>query len=117
MNDQAYYLTDDRDIPEEEQRALVIFQGENGDLYVQVTHKNGRSTEGVRICTSGGAATHCPGLPVAIADAYRCIRAAARGERAAPRESREELEAEVAAWRKKYPSQQHRFGEIEDVRD
>ena len=115
MSDQAYYLTDDRDLPEEDLRALVIFRGGNNDWYVQVTGKNGRSTEGVRICTSGGASTHCPGLPLAISDAYRAMRATERGERLDPRPSRDELEAELEAWRAKYPNQGYRFGVIEDV--
>ena len=95
------YLTDDRDYPVEAQRALVIFPGGNGDWYVQVAPAHGRTTEGVRICTSGGAATHCPGLGVAIADAYHAMKAAGSGEPSP--QSRYELEAEVAAWRSRFP--------------
>lgn len=97
------YLTDDRDLPDEEQRALVIFSGGNGDWYVQVAPRHGRTTEGVRLCTSGGASSACPGLTVAIADAYRAMVAASRGERPAP--SRAELMEELDAWRAKYPDQ------------
>jgi hypothetical protein len=97
----AMFLTDDRDLPTEDQRALVIIPGGNGDWYVQVAPAHGRTTEGVRICTSGGASTQCPGLGVAIADAYRAMKAADSGE-PAPR-SRYELEEEVAAWRSRFP--------------
>jgi len=79
MTDKAMYLTDDRDLPLDDQRALVIFPGGNGDWYLQVTPHHGRSMDGVRICTSGGAASACPGLPNAIAEAYRCMKAAADG--------------------------------------
>lgn len=72
-DDRAVYLTDDRDLPEEDQRALVIFPGGNGDWYVQVTGANGMGWDGVRLCTSGGASTKVPGLTSAIAEAYRCI--------------------------------------------
>ncbi len=72
----AIYLTDDRDLPLEEQRTLVIFPGGNGDWYVQVAGVNGRSMDGVRICTSGGASQACPGLSAALAEAYRCMVAA-----------------------------------------
>lgn len=97
----AMYLTDDRDHPVDDQRALVIFPGGNGDWYVQVTPAHGRSVDGVRICTSGGASTQCPGLGVAIADAYRAMLAADQGE-PAPR-SRFELQEEVDAWRRRFP--------------
>lgn len=112
MSDQAMYLTDDRDLPLDEQRALVIFPGGNGDWYVQVTPHHGRSMDGVRLCTSGGASTACPGLTVAIAEAYRCMKAAAEGQRREPRPSVEDLEAELAAWRDHYPDQRYVFGEI-----
>lgn len=84
MTKQAMYLTDDRDLPLEDQRALVIFPGGNGDWYVQVTPHHGRGMDGVRICTSGGASSACPGLPNAIAEAYRCMKAAADGVRREP---------------------------------
>ena len=116
MTDQAMYPTDDRDLPLEDQRALVIFPGGNGDWYVQVTPHHGRGMEGVRLCTSGGASSACPGLTNAIAEAYRCMKAAGDGQRREPRPSIVELEAEVSAWRNKYPGQRFSFGEIvEDV--
>lgn len=112
MSDQAMYLTDDRDRPLDEQRALVILPGGNGDWYVQVTPHHGRSMDGVRLCTSGGASTACPGLILAIAEAYRCMKAAAEGQRREHRPSLEDLEAELAAWRDHYPDQRYVFGEI-----
>ncbi len=111
MLDKALYLTDDRDLPVEDQRALVIFPGGNGDWYVQVAPAHGRTTEGVRICTSGGASTQCPGLGVAIADAYRAMQAAPRGERK-PVPSRMDLEDELAAWRERFPELQYQFGDL-----
>lgn len=117
MTSQAMYLTDDRDLPLEEQRALVVFPGGNGDWYVQVTPHHGRSIEGVRICTSGGASVACPGLGNAIAEAYRCMKAAAEGVRREPRLATEELEEELRAWRSRFPDFRYSFGEIvEDVR-
>jgi len=101
LNTKAMYLTDDRDLPESDQRALVIFCGGNGDWYVQVAPKHGRTMEGVRLCTSGGASSHCPGLTVAIADAYRAMIAAERGEPPPP--GRVDLLEEVAAWRGRFP--------------
>lgn len=66
------YLTDDRDT--KERNELVIMSGGNGDWYISVVPEGqgciGRS---VRICTSGGAAHACPGLPAAIADAFRAM--------------------------------------------
>lgn len=105
MNSDAMYVTDDRDYPAEDQRALVISQGGNGDWYVQVTGLSGRSTEGVRLCTSGGASYAVPGLTGAIAEAYRCMRAAQSGESRLPRmqEDYASLKAEVEAWRARYP--------------
>lgn len=102
----AMYVTDDRDYPPEDQRALVISMGGNGDLYVQVTGLNGRSTEGVRLCTSGGASTNVPGLTGAIAEAYRCMKASQEGEKRLPmmRESYVRMQAELAAWRTRYPN-------------
>jgi hypothetical protein len=102
----AMYLTDDRDLPDDEQRALVIYPGGNGDWYVQVTPKNGRALEGVRICTSGGAATSCPGLGVAVAEAYRAMLAAQAGQKLERVPSRTELELEVQAWREMFPKYQ-----------
>ena len=97
----AMYLTDDRDLPLEDQRSLVIFPGGNGDWYVQVAPHHGRTTEGVRLCTSGGASSHCPGLTVDIAEAYRAMLAAQNGEKRKPKPSYSDLELEVAAWRAK----------------
>lgn len=111
MLNNAMYLTDDRDLPLEDQRALVIFPGGNGDWYVQVAPAHGRTTEGVRICTSGGASTNCPGLGIAIADAYRAMQAAQRGERK-PVASRMDLEDELAAWRARFPELHFQFGEL-----
>ena len=109
MFEKAIYLTDDRDLPKEDQRVLVIFPGGNGDWYVQVAPAHGRTTEGVRISTSGGASTNCPGLGIAIAEAYRAIQAAERGERKSVR-SRMDLEDELAAWRERFPELQYKFG-------
>jgi len=111
MTEKAIYLTDDRDLPEEDQRTLVIFHGGNGDWYVQVAPAHGRTMEGVRICTSGGASTRCPGLGVAIADAYRAMQAAKNGERVLVR-SRDELEEELAVWRSRFPGLEYQFGEL-----
>ncbi len=70
--DQMRYLTDDRD--EEKRNELVITWGDNGDWYI-ATAPEGQGTvgKGVRICTSGGASSRCPGLGPAIADAFRAI--------------------------------------------
>lgn len=101
MTDAAVYLTDDRDLPEEDLRTLVIFPGGNGDWYVQIAGANGRATDGVRLCTSGGASSKVPGLTVAIAEAYRAIKAAGTGVPAPA--SRAELQEEVDAWRSRFP--------------
>ena len=106
----AVYLSDDRDLPEDDLRTLVIFQGGNGDWYVQVAPRHGRTNEGVRLCTSGGASSHAPGLTVAIANAYRAILAAQRGE--PPPASRFDLEEEVGAWRARFPQHHFEFGSI-----
>lgn len=106
MSEAGVYLTDDRDLPENQQRTLVIFPGGNGDWYVQVAPKHGRTTEGVRISTSGGAQWACPGLGVAIAEAYRAMRAAqdAPGGQLAPSvPTRRELEEELELWRAHFP--------------
>jgi hypothetical protein len=99
----AMYLTDDRDLPESEQRSLVIFPGGNGDWYVQVAPKRGRTLEAVRICTSGGAQTQCPGLGPAIAEAFRAMLAAQNGEPYDYPMSRSEMESELHAWRERFP--------------
>jgi hypothetical protein len=117
MNDRAYYLTDDRDLPEEDLRALVIQQGGNGDWYVSVTGKSGYSTEGVRLCTSGGASSKVPGLTVAIANAYRAIKDAEEGKRDI-RPSYSDLEMEILAWRSRFPSLEFdRFDIVEKPED
>lgn len=99
--DKVMYLTDDRDHDLEDQRSLVILHGGNGDWYVQVAGANGRTVDGVRICTSGGASTHCPGLGPAIAAAYHAMRASAEG--LPPPESTVGLREEVQAWRDRFP--------------
>lgn len=74
MNDiiEVRYLTDDRD--DEKKNELVIIKGGNGDWYVAtVPEGEGTIGRGVRICTSGGAATVAPGLPAAIANAFQSI--------------------------------------------
>jgi len=111
MFEKAMYLTDDRDLPEKDQRALVIFPGGNGDWYVQVAPAHGRTTEGVRICTSGGASTNCPSLGITIAEAYRAMQAAQQGDRKHVR-SRMDLEEELSAWRERFPHLQYQFGTL-----
>lgn len=56
---------------------LVIMPGGNGDWYVAVV-SNGQGCMGkaIRLETSGGASTKCPGLTIAIADAYRAMKKA-----------------------------------------
>lgn len=112
MSDQAMYVTDDRDLLPEDQRALVIFQGGNNDWYVQVTPLSGRSTEGVRLCTSGGASSACPGLTTAIAEAYRAMKDAESGRLLEPAPTRVEMEEELRAWRDHFPNHRYSFGEI-----
>lgn len=111
MNAPAIYLTDDRDLPDDELRTLVIFQGGNGDWYVQIAPKHGRTTEGVRLCTSGGASSAAPGLTVAVAEAYRAIKAAEQSTE--PPRTRTALEDEVAAWRAHFPHFQYARGFVE----
>lgn len=115
MTDAAVYLTDDRDLPEEDLRTLVIFQGGNGDWYVQVADAYGRATDGVRLCTSGGASSQAPGLTVAIAEAFRAIKAAGTGAPAPA--SRTELQEEVDAWRARFPGHRCFAGFIEKNHD
>lgn len=72
MTDQMRYLTDDRD--ERNPNEIIITQGGNGDWYVATAPKGqGALGKAVRICTSGGASTRCPGLAPAIANAFRAI--------------------------------------------
>lgn len=114
-NTKAVYVTDDRDLPVDEQLALVIFQGGNGDWYVQVAPRHGQTMVGVRISTSGGAAMHCPGLGPAVAEAYRAMIAAQRGEAHSEVATRADLERELGAWRTAYPSR--RFDGFFDIVD
>jgi hypothetical protein len=67
------YLTDDRD--HTLRHELCITMGGNGDWYVSVVKEGEAPIAGVRICTSGGAATAAPGLGVAIANAFRALLA------------------------------------------
>lgn len=70
------YPTDDRDLPKEQRHDLIIYPGQNGDWYVATDHEGARGVlSAVRLCTSGGASTACPGLTNAIADAYRAMGA------------------------------------------
>lgn len=99
MTTEARYLTDDRDLPPDELKELVIFQGGNGDYYVQIAPAGGRTMEGVRLCTSGGASFAAPGLTQGISMAYRAMVAAQNGDRLFDAPSYYDLEREVAAWR------------------
>ena len=79
IQESVRYLTDDRD--EKRPNELVISQGNNGDWYVSVVPQGeGEIGRGVRLCTSGGASTRCPGLTVAISRAYRAIVEGEGGE-------------------------------------
>ena len=69
--DEVRYLTDDRDCSY--RMELVIQLGGNGDWYVSVVPEGQGAVRGVRICTSGGAARRVPGLPTAIAEAFRAL--------------------------------------------
>lgn len=70
------WLTDDRDL--ENRLELVVMPGGNGDWYVSVVPEGQFAAHGVRICTSGGAASYAPELPRAMAMAYwAMLRAAA----------------------------------------
>src|SRR3989344_2188160 len=100
----AVYVTDDRDHSPENLRTLVIFPGGNGDWYVQVAGVNGITTHGVRLCTSGGASTQCPGLTTGIAMAYRAMMAAQRGDCLGAQPTDVDLEREVGAWPREWPS-------------
>ena len=76
--DMLRFKTDDLDISSAE---LCIMQGGNGDWYVSVA--NGPDhfpREAVRICTSGGAASRCPGLGSAIGNAYTAMLASKEGK-------------------------------------
>lgn len=69
--DQLRYRTDDRDQASHE---LCIMQGGNGDWYISVAEgPEHHPVNGVRICTSGGAAIACPGLGLAVSELYRAL--------------------------------------------
>lgn len=71
MGEPRRYLTDDRDQSRSE---LIIFQGGNGDWYVGVGEEGTWPFRNfVRLCTSSGASSACPGLTRAIAAAYRAM--------------------------------------------
>lgn len=110
-----HYLTDDRDMPAEEQHSLVITAGGNGDWYVGVGDIEGRAHEFVRLCTSGGASSNCPGLTVAIAEAYRSMDASQNRKRLDRAPSYYDLQDEIAAWRRAFPAKEFRFGQIDDA--
>lgn len=114
LDERAVYLTDDRDLPDEDLRTLVIFPGGNGDWYVQVANKNGRTSDGVRLCTSGGASTQCPGLTVAIAEAYRAIIGSKSKVKRQAQPTYADLLSEVTAWRAKAAKYEYdsRFDEV-----
>lgn len=114
MRDEARYITGDRDLPDTEQKALVIIHGHNGDWYVQIAPKDGRTTDGVRLCTSGGASTRCPGLTQAIADAFQAIISAQCGKPVVMR-PRVDLEDEVRTWRAAFPNKVYANGQLYDV--
>ena len=68
------WLTDDRDAGPGKRNEFVIRLGSNGDWYVSVVPEGQKTIgKGVRISTSGGASCAAPGLPKAIADAYRAL--------------------------------------------
>lgn len=114
--DKATYKTDDRDYPIEDQMALTIIAGGNGDWYVS-THPVGQvSIHAVRICTSGGASSQCPRLGIAIAEAFSAIKnAELKKPLAEYPPSYVELLAEVQAWRSKYTNQE--FDQFNSIKD
>ena len=67
------YVTDDRDMSEEEQQVLSIFIGGNGDYYVSTHPKTHRTGRAVRLAMSGGASSRIPMLCAGIATAYRAM--------------------------------------------
>lgn len=68
--EEVRYLCDDRDA--NDRLELVILPGGNGDWYVgTVPEGEGFMGKLVRICTSGGAASAAPELPVHISRIYR----------------------------------------------
>lgn len=68
------YLTDDRDDEPGRRHELVIFPGGNGDWYLGVWPEGARgSPNTVRLCTSGGASSAAPMLPICAARMYRAL--------------------------------------------
>lgn len=118
--DIATFQTDNRDLPIEEQMALTIIAGGNGDWYVS-THPVGQvSLHAVRICTSGGAVTNCPRLGIAISEAFTAIKNAEQNKPLREYEpTYNDLLEEVQAWRSKYPQQNFdgMFSIIEKTQD
>ena len=75
---EARWLTDDRD--SSHLNELIIYQGGNGDWYLEIAPCGKRNIGGaVRICTSGGAASRVPGLAPAVAAMFRALVAAGEG--------------------------------------
>lgn len=70
------YVSDDRDYANRNE--LQIMRGGNGDFYISVCPAGQRTMEGVRICTSGGAAFEVPALVSAVCDAYDALYFAER---------------------------------------
>ncbi len=62
------YLTDDRD--RNNRTELVLQHGGNGDLYVTTVSEGRPAMFGVRLATSGGAATNAPDLVIGLMDAF-----------------------------------------------
>ena len=90
------YKTDDHDISSSE---LCIMQGGNGDWYVAVADGPDRyPTNGVRICTSGGAAVACPGLGLAISKAYNAMFDSQNVLRQPPLPADDSTNTKDAAW-------------------
>lgn len=114
--DMATFQTDNRDLPIEDQMALTIVAGGNGDWYVS-THPVGQvSLNAVRICTSGGASTQCPRLGIAIAEAFTAIKnAELKKPLAEYPPSYEDLLTEVQAWRSKHPNQE--FDQFSSIKE
>lgn len=75
-NDMAIYVTDDRDLDDDQRMALCIYPAPNGDWYVSIAPEGNKGYGGnsVRLCTSGGAVSSAPGLTIAISKAWESIR-------------------------------------------
>lgn len=65
------YITDDRD--KDYRTELVIQHGGNGDIYVTTVDEGKKAISGVRLATSGGAATAVPDLVFGIMNAFNKI--------------------------------------------